>query len=1497
MNRRLVPLHSDRAASLRQSFRAKLLSAFACLGVWLTGCAADLHVPVNTTAVTTTGGSTANTAGSTKIRFQYSDFYSLVEPQAQTQCAGDQRTFYSAFDLALPGAATLSSLGSTAATYVGPQAYASVSGSRGTPATEVTFATDPNNSAQTQRPPFILNVSVDLTDANSTAAANLAHSCSLGNGASVPPVSNCATFDYGAIGGIPTTLGGTLLLVGGITTRNFAGNASVSCGPALPATLLTSTVGSTSCGSSMYALGVDVLPPSAVVESRTNPLAPGLSTPPTESISTWANLSSGSSYVGPRGAAASSIAYDAGLQRIILYGGSSPISAFDAHGPACDTAELWSYDLKSQTWTSFATTYVPDATTGHPDIDDTQSTPVVYNFSLTPSGRANFGYAAIPYLGISGMQTAALTSAATDPTATTTDTTDRILIVGGRNSNGISTHTYRFNPTFGPEWVNAWDPLDAQYPDIPKQWMASYPIQILDNTRTPGSQFRPVYPIPTPTPSPTNTPSYALNFGLSPIELPDGNGGTMGGAISAGGFDVNFPKAATPTPGAARIYFTDRPYSPAAPTPAPSGAYRAVVADDLLGHNIGPIAWNPVLDNTLGGPQQVTVGWYGGVSMLPGLNLTTNDVVYFGGTSCRDYLNDGTLSAANCDFNNPGSYVRLHANGFPNATGSSSSVIPWTAGTVPKKAGMATARGLDCGGNPIIVAWGGMSSPTVTANSNQLSILYNATPGAATPAPTWTTLTPAAGSRPVEMGDATMVFSHVTGKFYLFGGYQTSGVLQTSGDTWELAVTGTYGSTPNSCTYTWKQLNGTAGALTCLPASCPPARRSHRMVEINYNLSTSTRNAVTHEPKCTDSAHPCSFGIFMEGGTPDGSQLLSDRWMFDPTANGGNGHWQLVNTFPPRHQAAMASASYTVFTVNTQASRMVLFGGETGMQNPTLAGTSAGMTQYFVPPTLGDTNIYDLSGKTWSTANLLGKGYNPDSTIFGGGDSFDRREAYPIPRGVPPANYDEISALSPPPLSGSVMISRTLTKSSSAAPGVPVTLKIPETFLFGGRLKDGSYHPLSQVYKFCIGTTGEKPAGADGTAPDNDALCDAYDLDSNSGSTTPVDQSVGRWLRKTPTATTHGLETFTIPRPVPIDPSNIHSYLGAGAYDSDEDKLLLVGGLSSASSITDPVRTVSNVVYQYSPPTKTLITAGDTLQALRNGYWESMPACTDAAGSEIPQGRYGHSMGYDALNRQLIVTGGYDVNGAALTQSVSYSGGSYTIPEVWTGRRVAAAGVIADLGANILDTPANTFPCYYWRRKTIFGNNPAITTQVPPTSGLAHAAAVFVPATGYNTGYYSMFDNSCANAGPILDGDPSVNKLLAGGAYIDLDRSQLAAGDNLLMNLTYLPLGITNQHPDGARFTAAESAQFKIHLVKTGRDLSFILAALQPRYYSYSDTHQFPQIVQTLSVLAPPTGEVRQEQIVLPISMDPGIDRIRIERYSGSAILIDATVFRLRAKK
>ena len=121
----------------------------------------------------------------------------------------------------------------------------------------------------------------------------------------------------------------------------------------------------------------------------------------------------------------------------------------------------------------------------------------------------------------------------------------------------------------------------------------------------------------------------------------------------------------------------------------------------------------------------------------------------------------------------------------------------------------------------------------------------------------------------------------------------------------------------------------------------------------------------------------------------------------------------------------------------------------------------------------------------------------------------------------------------------------------------------------------------------------------------------------------------------------------------------------------------------------------------------------------------------------------------------------------------------------------------------------------------------------------------------------------------------------------------LGSKENLLLTLTYIPLGESNRQPSGEQFSSSQSAIFKIHLISTNLAEGALMQILQPRYLTFSDPSQFVKKVETLSIIAPPTGTVRQEQILLPISADSSIDRIRIERYSGSAILIDASIFRM----
>jgi hypothetical protein len=508
-----------------------------------------------------------------------------------------------------------------------------------------------------------------------------------------------------------------------------------------------------------------------------------------------------------------------------------------------------------------------------------------------------------------------------------------------------------------------------------------------------------------------------------------------------------------------------------------------------------------------------------------------------------------------------------------------------------------------------------------------------------------------------------------------------------------------------------------------------------------------------------------------------------------------------------------------------------MFGGETAMENP-LAGIPGNS---YVPPTLGDTWIFDFDNLTWNRADLLGEGYagataptdisglQLGSTYSIVGSSATQRE------------------LSPPAVSGATMVTRTR--------GPKGHLAIPEVFLIGGRTKDGAYLPFDHVYKFCMGTAAENAA---------DATC----VDYQHVSTLAVQASskyTGAWIRKAPTV-------LNLPAGGTVSPNTVASYLGASTYDPVDDKIVLFGGITpnngvaSGFAVTDVAnRSFQPYVFEYTPPAN----------SADNGTWTEVGACTGTAPPTTSF--YGHSMSYDTLNQQLVIIGGFDLLGAPNVTTLNQ-------PAVYTAKRAVGAGGV---------------PCYNWNPVTTFGNVQGVPALSPPTGGIGYAASLYVPAEGYNTGYYLTYDQSCVDAGPIAVTDPTVNKLYAGGAYFDINRAELGPNENLVLNLTYLPMGQTMTAQDGTPLLAGDEAVFYVHLIHTGESASAIQATIQPLYLTFAATDQYPQLVQELAVLGPKTGYMRSEQIVLPISANPSIDRIQIQRYSGTAVLISASIYRM----
>ncbi|HLE01092.1 MAG TPA: hypothetical protein VJB59_12565 [Bdellovibrionota bacterium] len=1329
--------------------------------------------------------------------FFHSDYYSLGVPKAQTSCAGDAKTFYDPFKIQ--------------------------SDQLSTP-----FPTDALDPTATLKPTFIKNVSVDLTDANSPVAANKAIFCSLGTAPNVPGPSNCATFDYGAAGGLSTNLGGAFILIGGIDGANASVSAgkgvSVSCGP------VTTGGGVNTCNGSSYALSVDSLPASAATDPPSTS-APGLTSASTP-ISSWTNLATAYGASGPRSLSGAAAAFSPGANALIIFGGAS-YSGTSAFGiPASDT---WSFDLSTQKWTSqdASTMAVNSSLITMLDIPSGGPNVVPVGQNRATGARAAFAYTAAQGMAVNRMSTNGAVAAAN------IDLTDRIVIAGGVSPTGALTDTHKFNPTYGPEWV---DTQSFQVGDNPTQWLDSYHTQLTSNSAE-ASQYLPDFP---PRGGSLNA---AVNFGITALRNNSGTRESM--LVGMGGFDSSLTKN---TPGGAGCLDLNTCGAMMLNTKAGADTAAFIGVPNLPdGTQRSPSNWS---DAGVNG-----VPWFGGSTLLPGFNLYENEVVYFGGTDCKEYATNGSLT---CDFRHPGSYWRFSNN-------LAARVAVGFAGSAPRAAGMAAARGLDgntgADRNVIIVAWGGMTTPDPSApgaptmaDPARIYYLYN---NGGTPSWAYKTVP----SSPTALTNAAMVFSHVTQNFYVFGGYnRVTGFLNPY--TWELKVTGNCAT--ESCSFSWRQLTPENG-LTCYP-NCPQARRSHRMVEANYynrNIEANFGNA-NGESTCSKE-RPCSFGIFMEGGT-DGSGYFTDRWLFDPTANptvsGSQGQWIRMNELPPRTLAAISTADYAVNGGSQTAHRAILFGGEVGLHAPAVAGDNwQNFSQYFVAPTLGDTLMYDFDTHTWNRVQLLGAGYNgglPASL-----SEFKKRQAF---NAAAVSDTGETTELSPPPLAGAVMVTRTMSQPTLDSSTAAKPLRIPEIYLFGGRLKSGEYNTLDRVYKFCPGSTGETWNGLSvipGSPCDANAPASASDANPNSPS--PSNAYIGRWLRKKPdTATVFNPPTNT------RNPGNTGSFLGAGAYDPIHDRIILVGGRTGTTAA--PPRAVTDNsagrlngipwVLEYTPPS-----TGNP-----QGSWAALDKC---AGSAAPVSRYGHSLSYDPLSRKLIMVGGYAVGdlaiptGTPLTRVVNWSSGSYSLPEVWTARR---------------DDSAAT-PCYHWTAVTTFGNIP--DSQVPSGNGLSSAAAVFVPASGYNTGYYTMLDHSCQNKGPLATTDPTVNKLLAGGAYIDIDRRQLGPNENLLLNLTYFALGSSNQRPDSLRMQPGENAVFKVHLIKTGQSADVLSQILQPRYFSYALNESFPKIAHTISILAPPSGQLQDEQVLIPLSIDPGIDRIRIERHSGSGILVRATLFKL----
>src|SRR5690349_4842065 len=130
-----------------KAVKTATVSRALVLAALLSGCANNpnhLTTSATRTAIEEQTSAEASLSGA-RFSFHYSDYFTLTYPDPRTKCAGDLRNFYDLYCVAGQTGCTGSSTSTGMASWV-------------------KLGDDSADTDRTQKPAFIKNVSVDLTD-------------------------------------------------------------------------------------------------------------------------------------------------------------------------------------------------------------------------------------------------------------------------------------------------------------------------------------------------------------------------------------------------------------------------------------------------------------------------------------------------------------------------------------------------------------------------------------------------------------------------------------------------------------------------------------------------------------------------------------------------------------------------------------------------------------------------------------------------------------------------------------------------------------------------------------------------------------------------------------------------------------------------------------------------------------------------------------------------------------------------------------------------------------------------------------------------------------------------------------------------------------------------------------------------------------------------------------------------------------------------------------
>ncbi len=167
--------------------------------------------------------------------------------------------------------------------------------------------------------------------------------------------------------------------------------------------------------------------------------------------------------------------------------------------------------------------------------------------------------------------------------------------------------------------------------------------------------------------------------------------------------------------------------------------------------------------------------------------------------------------------------------------------------------------------------------------------------------------------------------------------------------------------------------------------------------------------------------------------------------------------------------------------------------------------------------------------------------------------------------------------------------------------------------------------------------------------------------------------------------------------------------------------------------------------------------------------------------------------------------------------------------------------------------------------------------------------------------FYRVRDPWCLGQGAMQSNEPDLSKAYVGGVNIDLDRKVIGGSEDLLMLITYQSFveGPSWPYLGGGltSLTEDDHTKLRVDLIATARGLDELLERKQPRmlgdFAEFGAAGAAPILIRSLVTLEDPFSSLKTESVLIPLSGNPLVDRIRIERIRGSYQLYQIDLYRL----